>query len=157
MTQQLRPGETYWRVIEPYWEPLCASWDDGPEAFLNALKSVPEKAQHLFACHWCQSEVLNGGLFQIFYNSTGILAPEACKGFAALATTELASILADAISYFGVQYPRERALRLEALPPWLRNRDSWDPFRTLDERFYAWMDAIPHRWDLLADAYAQAA
>jgi hypothetical protein len=158
MAQQLQPGDRYWKAIEPYWTPLCSSWDVGPEAFLEALQSVPEKSQHLFACHWCLSEVRNGGFLQFFHNSTGILAPEARKGFTALAASELAAILADAISYFGPNYPRDRVMRLTHLPPWLdHGREEWDPFRALDLRLYAWLDASRDRWELLADAYASAA
>ncbi|WP_369973953.1 DUF4375 domain-containing protein [Polaromonas sp. SP1] len=33
-------------------------------------------SRHLFAVHWCQSEICNGGFMQFFANSTGVLAPE---------------------------------------------------------------------------------
>jgi hypothetical protein len=111
---------------------------------------------HLFAAHWCQSEVRNGGLHQFFSNSTGVLAPEALKGFRAIGVSEWADILAEAMQFFGNSYPREQSDRLEALDGRQgRRREEWDPFYRLDERFYEWLHAEPDRWERAADAYAE--
>ena len=152
MAQAHQPGERYWQLIDPYWLTLNASWDRGATAFLSALGAVPPKAQHLYACHWCQSEVVNGGLYQFFYNTTGILAPESVAGFQAVGANELAAIVADSMSYFGPGYPRDRHIRLSALP-----KSQGDTFAASDAKFYHWMQARHHRWELLADSYATGA
>ena len=155
MTQLYEPGESYWRLIDPYWLSLNESWDGGPEAFLAAFGSAPLKVQHLYACHWCQSEVTNGGFHQFFYNTTGLLAPEALIGFSAIGAGELATITAELMAQFGLSYPRDRTTRIDALEELLRRHKQL--FAGSDGRFCAWMDLRPRRWELLADLYAKDA
>jgi len=149
------PGQLAWSLIEPHWDVLCASWDRGADAFAAQMQKVPLKVQHLFPAHWCESEVCNGGFHQFFHNSTGILAPEAIQGFAAIGASELSAIVSEATGFFGPVYPRERSARLARLPNASgRKREEWDPFAALDARFYDWLEAESNRWDRLADAYA---
>lgn len=149
------PGHLAWSLIEPHWDVLCASWDRGADGFAAQMQAAPLKVQHLFPAHWCESEVCNGGFHQFFHNSTGILAPEAVKGFAAAGANELSAIVSEAIRYFGPVYPRDRSVRLARLPnPSGREREKWDPFAALDIRFYDWLEAESNRWYRLADAYA---
>lgn len=142
----------YWSLVEPYWLPLNRAWDDGPEAFVRKFLSVPPAIGHLYATHWCQSEVCNGGLHQFFYNTTGLLAPEALDGFHAIGAVVPAEILAEAMKWFGATYPRDRAKR-QALLPASHARGNNDPLRRLDERFYEWAD----KWQSAADTYADRA
>jgi hypothetical protein len=153
-----KPGELYWSRIEPYWLGLNESWDHGPTHFLRALHDVPERVQHLYAAHWCQSEVCNGGLHQFFFNTTGLLAPEAAVGLSKIGANELADIVTEAQSFFGATYPRDRLERVAKLPEIEgRRRAEWNPFGELDDKFYAWLDAEKDRWDLMADRYASDA
>jgi hypothetical protein len=149
MSQPYQPGEHYWHLVDPYWLSLNESWDGQPSALLGALRSVPSKAKHLYACHWCQSEVLNGGFYQFFYNTTGILAPEAVEGFYAVGAPELAEIVAEAMANLGRDFPRDRNVRLSVLP-----RTQGEAFAGIDAKFNAWIDAKRNRWELLADIYA---
>src|SRR5438309_10425933 len=114
----------YWSLVEPVWLPLNRSWDDSPEEFVRRFRSVLPEIGHLYAAHWCQSEVCNGGLYQFFSNTTGLLAPEALDGFRAIGAAEWAEILAEAMKSFGSPYPRDRNDRQEILP----NRQRRDPF-----------------------------
>jgi len=149
------PGQLAWSLIDPHWDVLCKSWDRGAEAFITEMQKVPLKVQHLFPAHWCESEVCNGGFHQFFYNSTGILAPEAAHGYAAIGANELSTIVREAMLYFGPSYPRELADRRALLPNQPgRKRELRDPFSTLDSRFYEWLESERHRWERLADAYA---
>lgn len=75
------PGLRYWSLIEPYWLPLNEAWDLDADSFVVELNKAPLRIQHLYCGHWCQSEVTNGGLYQFFSNTTGLLAPEALFGF----------------------------------------------------------------------------
>jgi hypothetical protein len=158
MADSPKPGELYWSLIEPYWLALNESWDHGPAQFLSALHNLPERTQYLYAAHWCQSEVTNGGFFQFFFNTTGILAPEAAVGFSKIGAGELGDIVTEAQNYFGATYPRHRLKRMAKLPETEgRKRAEWDPFGHLDNRFYAWFDAEKNRWERMADRYASDA
>lgn len=103
----------YWRYVEPIWDSV--SIYDGGEVFLREFNKATEKQRVLFATHWAQSEIMNGGLGQFFSNSTGVLAPEAVEGFKKLGMPKCASILSEAMKFFGNDYPRERYVRESAL------------------------------------------
>lgn len=140
----------YWSLVEPVWLPLNLTWED-PEKFVRKFRRVRPEAGHLYAAHWCQSEVRNGGFHQFFSNTTGLLAPEALEGFRAIGLVEWAEILAKAMAHFGTPYPRDRYDRLKFLPIRQgRSRKEWDPFYKLDERFYESTD----EWEDAANAYA---
>jgi hypothetical protein len=145
-------GIDYWSLIEPVWLQLNGSWDDGPEEFVRLFHSISPEIGHLYAAQWCQSEVCNGGLYQFFSNTTGLLAPEAVEGFRAIGAADWAKILAEAMKYFGTPYPRDREQREEFLPVRHgRVSEEWDPFRELDKRFYEWTD----NWEDAANGYAE--
>src|SRR5690606_38992919 len=80
----------------------------GADRFLREFASAPEPVGHLFAAHWLQSEVRNGGFDQFFANSTGVLAPEAELGFKAIGMPNAAAVIAEQMAWFGPVYPRER-------------------------------------------------
>jgi len=65
----------------------------------------------LFASHWAQSEIMNGGLGQFYSNPTGILAPEAVVAFQQLGMNKCASVLSESMKFFGKEYPRLRSIR----------------------------------------------
>jgi Domain of unknown function (DUF4375) len=159
--RQMEPGQAYWSLVETVWMPLNRSWDDGPEEFVRLFRSIPPEIGHLYAGHWCQSEVCNGGLRQFFCNSTGILAPEAVDGFEAIGLKALANVLSEAIKYFGETYPRGRDVRLQHLPRAFEvPREECDPFAEFDEQFDELLDEgldgddDSSRWERAADEYA---
>jgi hypothetical protein len=149
------PGQIYWSLIEPVWLPLNESWDEGAEEFLRQMSAIPPNVANLYAAHWCQSEVNNGGLFQFFYNTTGLLAAEASRGFEAIGIGECSEILTEAMRFFGDPYPRERMIRINRLLEGRqRHGRDWTPFSELDNRFYDSLSASPDRWEREADRYA---
>jgi hypothetical protein len=89
-------------------------YDDVP-TFLESTKDVPHSVLLLYAAHFCLSEVHNGGFLQLFWNSTGVLVPEAIDGYRALGMPKLAGIFTSAATYLGSPYPREREERWDAL------------------------------------------
>jgi hypothetical protein len=140
----------YWALVEPVWLPLNQSWDEGPDEFVGLFRSIRPEIGHLYAGHWCQSEVCNGGLLQFFSNTTGLLAPEAVDGFRAIGATVWAEVLAEAMELFGNPYPRVREVRQQFLPVHQpRPHEEWDPLHRLDERFFDWDD-----WEGIANVYA---
>jgi len=148
-------SNSYWSAISPYWFSLNESWDHGPSAFIAESQSVPPPILDLYAAHWFQSEVNNGGLHQFFFNSTGILAPEAASALKAIGLREWSAVLLEAMQYFGEPYPRERMSRIHMLPKMVgQSRDAWDPFLALDERFFGCADSERNVWESAFDEYA---
>src|SRR5262245_43021588 len=49
----------YWDTVDPVWDKISI---DGVEEFLETYAQAPLHAALLFAAHFCQSEVCNGGL-----------------------------------------------------------------------------------------------
>lgn len=141
----------YWGVVEPYWEAVDIYSE--PDEFLATFGAVPRHAALLLAAHWCQSEVCNGGFHQFFTNPTGVLAPEALDGFAAVGRLDLAELLRSAMSFFGPDYPRAQSVRAEALSDRTgTSRKDWDPFFATDDKFYACLRQ--HSFEESADTYA---
>ncbi|WP_298123672.1 DUF4375 domain-containing protein [Brevundimonas sp.] len=137
---------------------------DGPEIYLGDVAQMPTAALLLFACHWTQSEIQNGGLAQYFFNSTAVVAPDAVDGFRALHMLEAAEVLQQAMMVFGSPFPRDRDERLRPfnLPEIEDGRVAFrafasatdDQFRALDDRFWSLM-ADPHEGFLAkANSYA---
>ena len=149
-----QPGFIYWKAIEPFWEKI--SIYDGPEKFLHQLSAVPEGIRHLFCTHLCQSEVSNGGFYQFYSNSTGILAPEAVDGFLALGLVETAKIVRNTMAYFGEPFPRDREIRTSILKHLGGSkRAEWDPFYSIDNDFYTSL-RLPVSYELTADDFARS-
>jgi hypothetical protein len=105
---------------------------DGPEVFLKTLSLVSEKSGLLFASHFAQSEICNGGFRQLFLNSTGVLVPEAIRGFVAMGMPTTAGIVQRASLVFGEPYPRERLPRHDRL-----NGLAPKYFDGIDDEFFA--------------------
>lgn len=141
-------SQDYWPLIEPDFDRV--SIYDGPDRFLADIKDMPDWRIHLLAVHWCDSEVCNGGFHQFFFNSTGVLAPEALRGYEAIGRTDLADLLRQAMTRLRPEYPRDRTARQRALKGGLfRKRPD---FNDLDDRYYK-LIGEPDLYDTL-NAYA---
>ena len=124
----------YWSVIEPIWHSI--SIHQRPEAFLAQFAKATQPQQTLYAAHWCQGEVLNGGLWQFFINSTGVLCPEAIQAYQTIGMPLLSSLLREAASWFGREYPRSKPERRQLLSAagWGKPERN-NPFSSQTERF----------------------
>lgn len=137
----------YWRRIEEFWEEINIY--DGAEVFLATYRSVPFEAGLLFAAQFCQSEVCNGGFKQFFFNSTGVLAPEAVAGFRAIGQHQTGEVVGGAMKLLGSPYPRDRADRQARLVNLIATT-----FDVLDDRFYALIGTEAGGFEAASDAYA---
>jgi len=145
----------YWTLVEPIWDTV--SIYDGGDVFLQQYTASPEASRVLFAAHWCQSEINNGGFEQFFSNSTGVLAPEGVQAFRALGMPETAELIDKAMQVFGPTYPRERSEREDALDKvWDDFDDDTDPFSDLDESFFERVETENGGFENAADRYAAA-
>lgn len=101
-------------IIEPVWHRVSIYEGIGEyEAALSAF-SLPQRL--LFAIQWYRAEVCNGGHDQFFFNSAGIVWPDAVEGFEAIGLTKSATILREAVARLGtesrVRVERQMALEL---------------------------------------------
>ena len=136
---ELKGGDLYRKAMEPLRGKV--SIYDGGQAFLSQFIEVKREQGLLFAAFWCMSEVCNGGFHQFFSNPTGVLAPEAIRGFEFIGMSEAARIVAKAVERLGAPYPRDQQKRNEALAALGRGTDSEEeegPFPDLDQEFYKW-------------------
>jgi hypothetical protein len=145
----------YWDLVEPIWDSV--SIYKGADNFLRQFGAAPVASRTLFAAHWTQSEVLNGGFGQYFSNSTGILAPEAVDAFRQLGMPQTAEALERAMAFFGSPYPRERSEREEAIEAAFESfGDDFDPFREADDAFFDFIEQEAGGFEAAANAYAAA-
>jgi hypothetical protein len=139
-------SEDYWLLIEPIWDSIKI---DGVELFLRTYRAVTPGLALLYAAHFCQSEVCNGGFEQLFLNSTGVLAPEAVAGFRAIGQQGVADVVQTAMDELEVPYPRDRTLRTLQLADLTPKK-----FDALDSRFYALIGTEGGGLKSAADRYA---
>jgi hypothetical protein len=83
--------------------------------FAQTFGEVPRSVGLLYAAHFCQSEVCNGDFTQFFWNSAGVLAPEAVDGFIVIGQPHVADVLQRAMNMLGSPFRRDRAARWSAL------------------------------------------
>jgi hypothetical protein len=138
----------YWSTVEPFWDAI--NINDGPEVFRETFDSAPRVSGLMFAGHLCQSEICNGGLHQFFWNSTGVLAPEAVEGFREIGQSQIAALVESAMDLVGSPYPRgreERQGRLSQIP-----KGTLD---ALDEKFFALIESEAGGFEKAADRYVE--
>ncbi len=129
------PGDAYWSVIAPVVDSV--SIYDGEKLFLYGFSKISAAQKVLLAAHWAHSEIHNGGLHQFFFNSTGVLAPEAADAFRTLGLEKCADIIVSAMQFFGPTYPRDRAVRVALLDKYAEDHGlDADPFEQLDDQIY---------------------
>jgi hypothetical protein len=138
----------YWKVIEPFWDLINIY--DGPELFRSTYDSAPKVSGLMFAAHFCQSEVCNGGFGQFFSNSTGVLAPEAVEGFRQIGQPQVAKVVESAMELLGPAYPRDRHEREERLPHLPK-----DVLDDLDEKFFSLIESEAGGFEKAADLFVQ--
>lgn len=98
-------------VLAHIWHELETPYD-ADDRLHNAL-TVGQRA--VYALTWIWSEVNNGGLDQLFWNSTGYLMPEAIDGAARIGSPRWEDLLRSAAAVFPDPYPRDRADRQRLL------------------------------------------
>ena len=159
----MEPGEKYWSVLDPIWDKINI---DTPETFAQTFGEVSRSVGLLYAAHFCQSEVCNGGFTQFFWNSTGVLAPEAVDGFIAIGQPHVADVLQRAMNKLGSPFRRDRAARWLALDTLRDEHDKQHPaggpryknidsFRKLEREFYSLRASEAGGFENAADAYAE--
>jgi len=149
----MEPGDAYRHALDQVLDKI--SIYDGEEAFSEQFLKANLKQRHLFASHWCQSEVRNGGFLQFFWNITGILAPEAVIAFRAIKMPNAATLIERAMRFFGLIYPRDRIKRIEMLDAYkTQTPPKHSPFDATDAEFLKLLDVESGGFEIAADKYA---
>ena len=138
--------EGYWRFIDPVWDSIDIY--SGADVFLKTYGAADRRAAMLFSAHFAQSEICNGGFKQLFWNSTGVLVPEAVLGFQAIGMEETAQIVIAAMNLLGEHYLRERDERQSALASVDR-----DALNGLDRQFFLLIEKDKGGFEMAADIY----
>jgi hypothetical protein len=149
-----KPGHSYWDSIENAWETINIY--DGEAAFLASTQPLPRPVVLLYAAHFCQSEICNGALLQFFWNSTGILCPEAVDGFRSIGMPETASIIESAAASLGSPYPRDREARWDAMliESGLSEKELKDIFDKTPNQYLAFLEATKaFNWDVQSQRF----
>jgi hypothetical protein len=93
-------------------EPVFMAMETGdPEAYERSLRHFSDGQVQLTAVHWHTSEVCNGGHYQFYTNSTGIVWPEALAGYRSIGIVAVAEILREAADRYGGDISRDRDIR----------------------------------------------
>jgi len=116
-------------VIDPVWSTINIY--EGPDIYEQTQKAFSSGQIQLTAIHWHISEVCNGGHYQFYSNSTGIVWPEALDGYRTIGLPEVADILQEAADRYGGNLSRDRDTREAQI-----DAQDYD-LEDLDKRFYA--------------------
>ena len=146
------PGALYMSRLANVWSAI--DFGGSEHDFLEQFASAEVVGRNLFAAHWCQAEVFNGGFAQFFRNSTGMMAPEALRAFNEIGLRAWENSLQSAMVFFGPVYPRERVKRLAVLPP-ADAKSIPSPFAAMDDEFNSPCQGDPDFWRKAADVYVQ--
>lgn len=117
-------GDDYFAVIEPVF--LFVSIYDGPQRYEEDLANFSTEQRLVLAYHWYLSEVNNGGHDQFYYNSTGIVWPDAVKAFRELGYLEVVAIINASAKRLGGNPSLDRAERQEQMEQMKPNFEDLD-------------------------------
>jgi hypothetical protein len=147
---RIYPFHSRWLLINKV-DPSGA-WDD--QGFHPERCRWPRSVQLLYVTAYGKADIQNGGLHQFFGNSTGIFAPEMHECLEKMGLRDSADVLKKAMLIFGDAYPRSQEARRQFLQRFPGNRrEEWDPFRAMDEPFYAGLKAREGTFDDVLDRW----
>ncbi|MCA8919981.1 MAG: DMP19 family protein [Planctomycetes bacterium] len=130
--RELPDDKLAWLVIEVIWE--WADFYGEYPPFVEQMDELTTGQRAVYATTWLDREVKNGGFYQFFENSTGMLGPEALAGFRVIGMGESADCVKAAFRYFGMKpYPRDTDERTDRLPDYESTEEECDE---LDDAYY---------------------
>ncbi len=139
-----------WNAIEPLWDDLPYS---NAEKLGEFLSKVTEGQKALISIDWCQKEIRNGGLIQLFTNSTGNLVPFAINGFKRIGAYEYASLLSEAASIFGITYPSTVSGRKKALKE--LGQPAVEKLEKIDDEFFSLLQTAETDLEIYRGTYVR--
>lgn len=116
------------KIIEPLWDSINIY--DGEKEYKDDLNRFNIEQQYVFAILWYNSEVCNGGHYQFYSNSTGIVWEEALLGFQAMNFQQACEIFNESVRRLKGKPDKDRTKRENQLD------EINDDLDDLDERYY---------------------
>jgi len=95
---------------------------------------VPESKRLLYAFGWAVSEINNGGIHQLFFNSAGDVVPDAITAARRAGAASVADVIEKAAELLGDPYPTDRSQRQAALDA--LSRTEVDRLDGLTDQYY---------------------
>ena len=89
----------------------CIQFHKGEKTLMQTIAPATEGQRAVYSSYWYHYEVCNGGHYQFFWNSTGILWNEALAGLIVVGAVKYAAILKSAISLFPNGFPSKSRKR----------------------------------------------
>jgi hypothetical protein len=142
-------GNDWFAVIEPVW--WTANIYDSLAEYESSLKPFSHSQRVLSALHWYIAEVNNGGHEQFYFNSTGIVWPDALEAFRLIGVPEGAEIIQQSADRFADSPSRERDARQRQM------EEKSPDFEDLDARFYSLQERVDLNARMLEFARAHPA
>lgn len=143
-------AQVAWDAIDPIWDDLPYSSASKLNVFMADLT---EGQRALIAIDWCQKEIRNGGIKQLFENSTGNLVPYAIYGFRLIGAEAYAVNIAKAASLLGNEYPKSGTARKRALKA--LNEVQLKDLEVLDDEFLDLIDSAEHNIEQYRGSYVK--
>ena len=111
--EDIEKTEEFWDILDLiYWTiDIYSSYEE----YLNSAKNFTLEQRYLNAISWYFMEVNNGGHFQFFDNSTGIVWEDALNGLKEFGMEDLADNFKKIVELFGGKIPFDREERWEAM------------------------------------------
>lgn len=149
----LKFDDIYWLAVDPIWEKV--SIYDGFEKYKKQISKFPDIQINLFAAHWLNSEVNNGGFHQFYSNSTGIVIIEAIRAYKEMGLINTSNLIEKTARFFENHDIRDREVRNELLDEYEDNHDEdlWNPFENDDDNFYKMCDDASECFSKSASEY----
>jgi hypothetical protein len=116
------------QIISPVWWSVSIYEDIGK--YNLDLMQFTLQQRYVFAIQWYSAEVNNGGHYQFYSNSTGIVWKDALKGFQAIGAKENEEILRESACRLGGTPSQHRDIRKKYLD------EHEVDFSDLDDRYY---------------------
>lgn len=102
----------------------CAGdWYDEADRGEAPLNSLPEPQRDLAQLHLFMMEVMNGGVHQFFFNSTGAMAPDIAQTLRNMSLPDHADTMMRGIKHFPAPYPRATEQRRRIMASFDEARD----------------------------------
>jgi hypothetical protein len=145
---KMKDGDLFHHVLENMQD--AVNFYEDRKTLRSMLDLATPGQEALYAIWWTQAEIDNGGFHQYFYNSTGILSPEALEGYRLIGAGKFAELHVRATKLFKKGVPlesRERRKAVERLPK--------EPFDELSDEFYR-LNRMKKSLDRLCADYIRA-
>ena len=129
--------DNYFDVINPIW---CSVYIYGTQQRYEAdLKYFTKFQRYIFAIEWYLAEVNNGGNYQFFKNSTGIVYKDALEGLKAIGHQGCIENFEKVLSIYGEEPSFDREKRWEQLKKFQDDKE-FEKLDSLADDFFAFKD-----------------